>query len=214
MIKKNKGFFIVTCVITILPMIFGILLWNKLPDQVATHFGFDGKADGYSSKFFAVVGVYLFCLAMHVLCAVVTEIDPKAKNISSKIYRLVLCICPLVSVWVGAVIYGNALGYTNLMNMDVLTNVLLGVIFIAVGNYLPKCRQNYTVGIKLPWTLADEGNWDYTHRMAGKLWVVGGVLTVLVGFQHVVSPMALALVIILVMTLIPTVASYLYYKRH
>ena len=69
MIKKNKGFFIVTCVITILPMIFGILLWNKLPDQVATHFGFDGKADGYSSKFFAVVGVYLFCLAMHVLCA-------------------------------------------------------------------------------------------------------------------------------------------------
>ena len=147
-------------------------------------------------------------------CAVVTEIDPKAKNISSKIYRLVLCICPLVSVWVGAVIYGNALGYTNLMNMDVLTNVLLGVIFIAVGNYLPKCRQNYTVGIKLPWTLADEGNWDYTHRMAGKLWVVGGVLTVLVGFQHVVSPMVLALVIILVMTLIPSVASYLYYKRH
>lgn len=212
MIKKNKGFFIVTCIITILPMIAGFLLWNRLPDQVPTHFGMSNAPDGYSSKCFAVVGIYLFVLAMHILCAVVTGMDPKKSNISQKIYRLVLCICPLVSVWSGALIYSYALGY-HLFSVDFWGTLLMGVMFIVIGNYLPKCRQNYTIGIKLPWTLNDAENWDYTHRLAGKLWMIGGVLTILAGFQRVVDPIILALVIVVVMTLIPGVASYMHYKK-
>lgn len=64
-------------------------------------------------------------------------------------------------------IYGNALGYKDVINLNLWTNVLLGIVLIVVGNYLPKCRQNYMIGIKLPWTLDNEENWDYTHRMAG-----------------------------------------------
>ena len=90
----------------------------------------------------------------------------------------------------------------------------MGVIFLVTGNYLPKCRQNYTIGIKLPWTLDDEENWNYTHRLAGKLWMIGGVLIILLGFQTVVPPMAVSLTIIVVVTMIPAIASYLYYKKH
>ena len=90
----------------------------------------------------------------------------------------------------------------------------MGVIFLVTGNYLPKCRQNYTIGIKLPWTLDDEENWNYTHRLAGKLWMIGGVLIILLGFQTVVPPMAVSLTIMVVMTMIPAIASYLYYKKH
>ena len=99
MLKKNKKFFIGSCIIILLPMIVGFLLWNQLPAQMATHFGKNGVADGYSSKWFAVVGMYLFILAVHIFCAVVTQFDPKKKNIGSKIYRLILCICPVVSLW-------------------------------------------------------------------------------------------------------------------
>ncbi len=171
MLKANKKFFIVTCIITVLPILVGLLLWDQLPDRVATHFGTDGTPNGYSSKLVAVIGIYLFCLAVHIFCALVTSVDPKGKNISPKVYRLILCICPLVSIYVGATVYGNALDYKG-VNSTVWINALMAVILIVVGNYLPKCRQNYTIGIKLPWTLADEENWDYTHRMAGKWWIL------------------------------------------
>lgn len=214
MLKKNKKFFIGSCIVILLPMLVGFLLWDQLPAQVATHFGKNGTADGYSSKLFAVAGIYLFVLAVHIFCAFITEFDPKKKNIGSKIYHLIWCICPVVSLWYGTMIYGNALGYEEVINLDMWTNVLLGIILVVVGNYLPKCRQNYVIGIKLPWTLDNEENWDYTHRMAGKWWIIGGVLTILLGFQKVVDPIGATVGIILIVALIPTVASYIYYKKH
>lgn len=214
MLKKNKKFFIGSCIIILLPVLAGLLLWNQLPAQIATHFGRDGVADGYSNKLFAVAGIYLLILAVHIFCAIVTGVDPKKKNIGSKIHHLIWCICPVISLWCGAMIYGNALGYKAAMAFDLWTNVLLGIILIVVGNYLPKCRQNYMIGIKLPWTLNDEENWDYTHRMAGKWWMIGGVLTILLGFQKVIDPMVAAVGIILIVALIPTIASYIYYKKH
>lgn len=213
MLRENKKFFIVTCIITLLPMLVGLLLWNQLPDRVATHFGTDGTPNGYSSKLVAVTGIYLFCLAVHVICAFVTTVDPKGKNISQKVYRLVLCICPLVSLYAGFCVYGNALGYKEINNA-IWINAMLAVILIVVGNYLPKCRQNYTIGIKLPWTLADEDNWNYTHRLAGKWWILGGVLTFLAGFQSWVDPLYAGIVITMLAVLIPAVASYLYFRKH
>ena len=189
--KENRKFFLVTCIITILPMFLGLFLWNRLPDHIATHFDFNGTPDGYSSKRFAVIGIYVFCLFMHIFCAVVTCLDPKKKNVSPKVYRLILCICPLVSLWCAALTYSNALhAPLHFINWG---SLLMGVIFLVTGNYLPKCRQNYTIGIKLPWTLDDEENWNYTHRLAGKLWTIGGVLIILLGFQTVVPPMAVSL---------------------
>ena len=199
MLKANKKFFIVTCIITVLPILVGLLLWNQLPERVATHFGTDGTPNGYSSKLVAVIGIYLFCLAVHVFCALVTSVDPKGKNISPKVYRLILCICPLVSIYAGATVYGNALDYKG-VNSTVWINALMAVIL--------------TIGIKLPWTLADEENWDYTHRMAGKWWILGGVLTFLAGFQSWVDPVYVSLTIIIIVALIPAVASYLHFRKH
>ena len=181
MIKKNKGFILVTTFITLLPMFVGLFLWNQLPDKMPTHFNGQGIVDGYSGKPFAVIGIYLFCAAMHLLCAFVTAADPRKSNISQKIYRLIL---------------------------------LVGVLYIVLGNYLPKCRQNYTIGIKLPWTLSNEDTWNYTHRMAGKWWIGGGILTILTSFQHLVDPVYIFIAITLIITLIPAVASYLYYRKH
>ena len=213
MLKANKKFFIVTCIITVLPILVGLLLWNQLPERMATHFGTDGTPNGYSSKLVAVIGIYLFCLAVHVFCALVTSVDPKGKNISPKVYRLILCICPLVSLFAGFCVYGNALGYKG-VNNAIPVNTLMAVILIVIGNYLPKCRQNYTIGIKLPWTLADEDNWNYTHRMAGKWWIAGGVLSFMAAFQPWIDPVYVSLAIIMIVTLIPGVASYLYFRKH
>ena len=178
MLRKHRVLIIITSLITLLPILVGILCWNRLPDTIATHFASDGTPNGFSSKTFTVLGIPAFIFAAHILCAFCTAIDPKHKNISPKMYRLILLICPICSIVCGAAIYGYALSLSmaDWLNSTFFMNLLMGIIFFLIGNYLPKCHQNYTVGIKLPWTLADEGNWTLTHRFAGRLYALEHVL--------------------------------------
>ena len=79
MIKQNKKMIVFTLVLLLLPIVMGLFLWNQLPDSVATHFGLNNQPDGYSSKAFAVFGLPLILLAVHLVCVVATNIDPKSK---------------------------------------------------------------------------------------------------------------------------------------
>jgi len=89
--------------------------------------------------------------------------------------------------------------------------VLMGLLFILIGNYLPKTKQSYTMGIKLPWTLASEENWNRTHRLAGFLWVLGGVYFIVMSF--IGWSLIAFLIPLAVMVLIPAVYSYLLYRK-
>lgn len=210
MLKRNKKTLIITCIIILLPAVVGLLLWNRLPEQIATHFDANGNPDGWSSRGFAVFGLPLFILGCQLLCTFGTLADPKKKNIQDKIFKLILWVCPFVSVLCGCGIYAYALGLP--VNMTDIAGVLTGIMFIVVGNYLPKCRQSYTVGIKLPWTLADEDNWNRTHRLAGWIWMVGGALILI---APLFAEMSLALIMgaLAAMVLVPTVYSFVLYLK-
>ena len=104
----------------------------------------------------------------------VTLMIPKKKNIGRAMMTLIFWIVPVLSVVSNLSIYGYALGMD--VNMKVIVSILMGGIFILLGNYMSKNHQNYTVGIKLPWTLNSEENWNRTHRMAGKLWILAGLV--------------------------------------
>lgn len=212
MLRKHRVLIIITSLITLLPILVGILCWNRLPDTIATHFASDGTPNGFSSKTFTVLGIPAFIFAAHILCAFCTAIDPKHKNISPKMYRLILLICPICSIVCGAAIYGYALSLSmaDWLNSTFFMNLMMGIIFFLIGNYLPKCHQNYTVGIKLPWTLADEGNWTLTHRFAGRLYAIAGILCIVNAFLRLkwVLPAVLAAILFL-----PAVYSLSLYLR-
>ena len=211
MLKRNKGTLILTTIITALPILLGLALWSRLPETIATHFDVNGVADGWSSKAFAVFGLPAFLVAVHLLCAFGTMMDPKRKNIQDKMYKLVLWSCPVISILTCGAVYLYALGME--VNMALIAELMVGVMFIVVGNYLPKCRQSYTMGIKLPWTLNDEENWNATHRFGGWLWMAGGVVVLLLTFLPAVNPLC-TLGRILLMVGLPTAYSYLYYRSH
>lgn len=121
---------------------------------------------------------------------------------------LIFWIVPVLSVVSNLSIYGYALGMD--VNMKVIVSILMGGIFILLGNYMSKNHQNYTVGIKLPWTLNSEENWNRTHRMAGKLWILAGlVFWGSVFFENNTVP----IVIIVVVVTIPMIYSFVLYKR-
>lgn len=207
----KRNLFLTSAVI-LLPIFAGMALWGRLPERVPTHFNFQGVADGWSGKPFAVFGLPLFLLAVHFLCVFGVSHDPKAGNVSGKMRALVLWICPGVSLFVAAMIYPSALGYP--VNARVFAMLLTGAVFVVVGNYLPKCRQNYTVGIKLPWTLHDEENWNRTHRLAGPLWVAGGFLMILNAFLPFNPAYVFAGVLILGVGVPVVYSAALYVMKH
>ncbi len=208
MIKKNLKTLILTSVITLLPIIAGLILWDKLPEQMPMHFDINGSADGYASKPFAVFGFPAFMVAMQWLCAFLSGLDPKMKNFGKKSTALVLWIIPALSVLLHAIIYAYALGE----EFNVSTPIILffGLFFVVTGNYLPKMSQSYTVGIKIPWTLNSEENWNYTHRISGKVWVVGGLLLISTSFFNL---MWLYIAIFAIMIAVPVIASYRFHKK-
>lgn len=209
MIKKNLKTLIITSVITLLPIIAGLILWDKLPERVPTHFGISGEADGFTPKAFAVFGLPLFLLAVHWVCTIVTSVDPKKQNIDGKPLTLVFWICPTLSLLVNSIIYAFAMNIK--LDISMIMSLFFGVLFVIIGNYLPKCKQNYSLGIKIPWTLNSEENWNYTHRISGKLWVAGGIIII---FTSILRVIWIFPAITLTMVIIPLILSYLYHKKH
>lgn len=205
MLKANKKTLIITSIVTILPVLIGVIYWDRLPDVMATHFGVNNEANGFSSKPFAVFGLPAVLLAVLWLGAFVTSNDPKRQNISPKMFTLGLWIVPVVSLIGAATMYPVNLGYE--LDITFFAALFLGLVFIIVGNYLPKARQNYTIGIKIPWTLANEENWNRTHRLAGYLWMICGVLMILIVLTRFV-PAQWLVGVLLIMVLVPCFYSY------
>ena len=209
MLKKYRKTMIITTILLLLPLIAALILWNRLPDTVVTHWNSNWEPDGWSSKPLATLGLPVFMLALQWLCPMIASIDPKKQNLfENKAFVIVLWVIPVLSLVCNGATLCYALGYS--LNIEKLIPVLLGVLFIVIGNFLPKCRPSYTMGIRLPWTLADEENWRRTHRLAGPLWVVGGAVMMLNALVESVFPLFFSIVL---MVGVPVLYSCLLYKK-
>ena len=208
---KNKNMEIVlTTLICLLPMLAGVLLYSRLPEQVPTHFDFSGEANGWSSRTFAVFGMPLMMAGFNLFLQFALRTDPKRQNMSHALRTISIWTIPVLSVLVYALVMRAALGYTT--PTETIVPLLVGVLFVIIGNYLPKTKQSYTMGIKLPWTLASEENWNRTHRLAGFLWGNGGILLILLSLLRLWNTWTFLLVII-PMSVVPMIYSYLLYRK-
>ena len=207
--KELKKTLTLTTIITLLPILVGLFYWNQLPDKMATHFDMEGTPNGWSSKWFAIIGIPIFLALVNVLCTILTETDPRRHKYPEKMMKLVYWICPVIS-WVCAgtvVSYGLGMEFFNTPRF---ASFFVGLLFVVIGNYFPKVKQNYYMGIKLPWTYSDEENWNRTHRMAGKLWVVGGIIILLNVFLGISG---LEILVLILMVVIPTVYSWEFSRK-
>ena len=203
---KNKKYWLITSAVTLLPIILGLLLWDQLPDKLPTHFGVDGAADGWSGKGFAVFGIPVMMLFVHIVIFFATRLDKQNRGHNEKVLNLVGLIFPAMSIVSSVIIYSLAMGKEP--NLSMLLFPMLGLLFIAMGNWLPKIKQNSTLGIKIKWTLYSEENWNKTHRFAGFVWVIGGVLFCLMGFVPEKTLLFLLPLQILLLAVVPTVYSW------
>jgi len=208
MMKKNNITLVITSIICLSPAILAAFVYDKLPDEIAIHFDAAGNPNNYAPKFIAAFGLPLFLAIINFFVNFFISKDPKNENISSSMKFLTKWLIPLLSVVIMPVTLFKSMDAD--IPIDIIILSVVGLIIVLCGNYLPKCKQNYTVGIKLPWTLHSYENWNRTHRLSGKLWVLGGLLIILNSFIGLAWIM---IVIIALIIIIPVIYSYWLYKK-
>ena len=173
----NKRIFIVIAMV-IIPFAYAFYIYPSLPYKIPTHFNMEGKADGWGSK----ESIYLLpsimgfvSIFVYLLMANIKKIDPKRySSADDKTYaQFGLFTVAFLSSLSMAILYGTA---HSGIPINKLIFPLLGFAFAGMGIYMPKLKQNYYAGFKLPWTLENEENWNATHQLAGKIWTIGGLL--------------------------------------
>ncbi len=205
----NKKLRVLTSIVCLIPIVVGFMFYSKMPEQVAIHWGFDGNPDGFASRTVAIVILPLALFVLNLFLPFLLKMDPKYENISEKTINLSMWIIPVVSLMASGLTISSALG--KQVNVNVFAPLVMGIMFTVIGNYLPKMSQSYTVGIKLPWTLNDEENWNKTHRLAGKLWVACGLLLIIGSFTSMA--MSIMVVMLVIAIIIPTVYSYMQFRN-
>ena len=208
---KNKFTIIITSVIVLIPMLVGVAFWDALPEQVAIHWGASGEPDRWCAKAFAVYAVPLIMLALHWACLFATRFDKKNRNQNPKMINITYWLVPAVSWVANGMTYADALG----KDIDVirLLPIIMGALFLFIGNYLPKCTPNRTVGIRIKWTLADEENWNATHRFGGKVWFIGAIVILASSLLPTKISVCVMIAATLAMALTPIIYSYRFYKK-
>lgn len=212
MLKKNVLKTILSFIILLLPILYGVIMWDSLPDVMTIHWGADGNPDGVGGKALAVFGLPAILLALHLLCLVATSLDKKQAQQNAKAVGIVFWIVPAISLFVNGIMYQAAFGKE--FDVSFFIPLLAGAMFLFIGNYMPKVKQNSTLGIKLCWTLNNEENWNKTHRFAGKLWAIGGLVLLFAAFLPLMAAVWAMVGVMAVMVILPIVYSYRIYKKH
>lgn len=207
--KEMKKTYILTIIVCLIPVIAGIILYPLLPERIATHWNAAGEPNGWESRFTGAIVFPGILAVLNVFVPMFLRADPKYENIGTKIKELIMWIIPVVSCICAGFTLSAAMGRE--LPVQIIVPLLVGLMFIITGNYLPKTKQSYTVGIKLPWTLSSEENWNRTHRLAGFLWVGAGIIMLIAAWfpfrALVIFPLTAAVIIV------PCVYSCLLFRK-
>lgn len=207
-IKFKKESIISVIFTIILFAIVNIIFYKKMPDTIPTHWNINNEIDDYSSKFSAFIKTPMFLILLNIFSCFMLDNDPKNKNVNNLIILIGKATVPLILLitYMISVFYG----LDKKINVMVIVSVFVGFLLIVMGNYLPKTKRNYTVGIKIPWTLNSDENWNKTHRLAGYLFILGGILFLINPF---IGKNYYIFIILAVTSIIPTIYSFYLYKN-
>ena len=213
---KKYGPWLVALLI-IAPFIYGALIFPQLPSRIPTHFNIEGKADAWGGPSSIFIGPGIMgavSVFVYILMSNLKTFDPKKYDeANDTLYsNFAVLTVAFLSALSAIIIFSST--HADEINVGKLILPLVGLSFAGLGWYMPKFKQNYFVGFKLPWTLENETNWNETHKVAGKLWVYGGLFQAVVTF---LLPMKFGFIGFIsataVMVIIPSVFSYRLFKK-
>jgi uncharacterized membrane protein len=208
LLKKDLPLF----TIILLPFFYLTYIWDQLPKKVPMHWNINGEIDRYGDKAELII-ILLLPLFVYIIFLIIPKIDPKNKlnkmgNKLQTIKGLLTIFMSLLALYIIYSVKNQSLTNPNYIILSI------GVLFIILGNFFKTIKPNYFLGIRTPWTLENETVWKETHRMAGKMWFIGGLIIV---FASLVLKQQSNLIVFLMITgiivIIPIIFSYLLFKK-
>jgi len=205
---------IILCAVLILVVILaGVFLWSRLPDPMASHWNDADQVDGYMGKFWGTFLLPVMMIGLTLLFLAIPSIDPLKKNIADfrGWFNVFIVLFNLFMAFVHGLTLAWNLGHTGI-RMSVAMIPAMGLLFILIGLMIRKAKRNYFIGIRTPWTLANDVVWEKTHRLGSKLFIAAGILTLLALFFPD-KAFVILMVSILGASLIAVVYSYLVFRQ-
>lgn len=193
--------------------VFSLAVYNRLPEQVPTHWGAGGVVNGWSGRFFAAWMVPLVLAVVAFLLPLLPKIDPRPTNFDKfrPTYDLVVNGIITVVAVIHVLMLGSALGWP--VSLARITPLMVGGMFIFLGNLLPRARANWWFGIRTPWTLSNDRVWERTHRLGGYLFVAAGAVLLVVTFLPEAIAAPVLVTVVAAAAGIPMVYSYFAWKQ-
>jgi len=189
--------------------------WNlsQMPARVPTHWGLSGQPDAWGPGWVNAIGVPGVAVAIYVMLLLAPLIDPKRASYAlfADTVRFFRLASVLFFIGFHVVVVRASLG--DDVDMGRVMRLGVPLLFIALGNRFGKLRHNYFFGIRTPWTLANEEVWVKTHRMAGTVWVVGGLVQLAAAFLPTAPGAAVFVAALVIMVVVPVVYSYQIFPR-
>lgn len=188
------------------------ILYPYLPELVPGHWNVKGEVDRYQNKIWVFFTAAL-PLLLYLLMTFLPQIDPKKKAYlkhvkAYDVTRIVIVLFLGIIHWISIAV---ALGYD--LNVGFVIRILIGFLFIILGNYMSQIRPNYFFGIKTPWTLANEQVWKKTHRVGGYSFIIMGIVSITTAFLEGQLALIVMMLSIVGAVIYPFVYSYLLYKK-
>ncbi len=194
-------------------LITAVWVYPHLPDKVPSHWNIHGQVDAYSSRTFGAFFEPLIVIGLYFLMLLMPLIDPKRDNYQRFSSAYTFLRWSLVILF--SVLYVTttlvALGYP--LNVGFIVKAIVSILFIIIGNFMGQFRHNYFVGIRTPWTLANEEVWQRTHRLGSKIWVIGGLVCLAMSVVNSSWGAIIFFISLMGMTIIPIVYSYVIFEK-
>lgn len=192
----------------------GLLLWNQLPDQMASHWNVNDEVDGYMPKVWGVFLMPLVTLGMFLLFLVIPNIDPNKANIAEfrESFNLFIVLFVVFMLYIHGLTLAWNLGYAGFRLSTMLLPVM-GLLFIFIGFMLRRAKRNFFIGIRTPWTLSSDTVWEKTHRLGAVLFLASGALAFIGGLFGGITAFWMLFIPLISSTLFLVVYSYVLYQR-
>ncbi|MCU5379526.1 SdpI family protein [Bacillus cereus] len=189
------------------------IAWPHLPGEVPSHWNLAGEVNGHMSKMGMMIFDVAIMVFIYALVTVLPKIDPRYENYKKfpkalgRINGAILFFLFTINMMTLA----NALGYN--IPIGIVVNIMVGILFVVLGNYMQQCKPNFFIGIKTPWTLSSEEVWRKTHRLGSKIMMIGGIVIIISSFLPGMWKMICLLSVVGILVVGTMGYSYVAYKK-
>lgn len=155
--------------------------FSELPERMPTHWGMNGEINGWSSRLWGAFTIPLVLLLLALMMKWLPTIDPRRANYPkfAGTFEAIFISIMLLLLLTHIALLATAAGYP--ISLERWMPVAIGLFLIVLGNLLPRARPNWFVGVRTPWTLSSDRVWEKTHRLAGYVFVIAGIIVVIIG---------------------------------